>query len=79
MSPMSLQLLLIYYRSPPPTTGKLPNSSVNLTQNEMSTPPKTPESASKRSNASTGGHRYRAALSPQVKEGVKHISKVLFQ
>ncbi|KAL7503266.1 hypothetical protein ACHAXN_001092 [Cyclotella atomus] len=65
--------------SPPPTTGKLPNSSVNLTQNEMSTPPKTPESASKRSNASTGGHRYRAALSPQVKEGVKHISKVLFQ
>lgn len=74
-------------RSPPPSTGKLKPRNLNQmtspSKDVISTPLKSETSASKRSNASTGGHRFRAIFSPHVKEDYddgteKNAPRVLF-
>ncbi len=74
---------LIHFRSPAPFTGglKLRDLNANSPQKcEMTNPSKNNTAASKHSNASTGGHKFRALLSEQRKSPTieRGVSRTLF-
>lgn len=76
-------LWLSLYRSPPPSTGRLKLRDLNVNtppKNEIKTPSKNELSISKRSNASTGGHKFRALLTSQHKSPTvdRDVSRTLF-
>eukprot|EP00804_Cyclotella_cryptica_P009987 CCRYP_015411-RB/>CCRYP_015411-RB protein AED:0.06 eAED:0.06 QI:33/1/1/1/0.28/0.25/8/2919/315 len=69
--------------SPPPSTGRLKLRDLNLNtppKSEVETPSKNEFSSSRRSNASTGGHKFRALLSEQCKSPTieRDVSRTLF-